>query len=557
MKALNKKYGFTLIELSLVLVIIGILLAIGLVAFKVLIQQAKFKQTKDTVNTACEAVKGYAERNYRLPSTSEFTTLGIPTKDAYNQNLIYSPATALASDNICTTTSTALLNVDIYDDCSGSPTTKNDVAFVVYSIGENRLDQTASGSTFTIYPGNCNVNGKVYDDIACFYDINALRSEVCPPPLTIDTSDLPTTAFEDTYYEGTVKGDGGFPPYVVSTSPATLPCGLQLSGNKIYGTVNCENLANGTLSTCSSTASFTITLSDTPTVPPSSSVSTNFTLTIKPQTPKVVETSLPQAQEGVPYSVSLNAIGGDGNYTWTISGSLPTGLSASGNTISGTPSTGTAGTYTITATVESCSESSSTVLSLVVNPQLSSGGGSGGTCSSYNVRILESSWSGSDYIRGIFVNGSCTSSYQSRKDSNFTGVTNTTVYLYTSGTCSGTPAETYDLTTIDTDNDCNVYISCSGDNDTCKIYNNPTVYCPVASFGLTGTAAAFRYGSTSGFCTYFATFTVPIGIYVYTTWYCAIWSLQCKYYFSQEFQISENSSLDCRVWIDQNCSIYD
>ena len=374
MKALNKKYGFTLIELSLVLVIIGILLAIGLVAFKVLIQQAKFKQTKDTVNTACEAVKGYAERNYRLPSTSEFTTLGIPTKDAYNQNLIYSPATILASDNICTTTSTALLNVDIYDDCSGSPTTKNDVAFVVYSIGENRLDQTASGSAFTIYPGNCNVNGKVYDDIACFYDINALRSEVCPPPLTIDTSDLPTTAFEDTYYEGTVKGDGGFPPYVVSTSPATLPCGLQLSGNKIYGTVNCENLANGTLSTCSSTASFTITLSDTPTVPPSSSVSTNFTLTIKPQTPKVVETSLPQAQEGVPYSVSLNAVGGDGSYTWTISGSLPTGLSASGNTISGTPAVGTAGTYSITATVESCSESSSTVLSLVVNPQLVSGG---------------------------------------------------------------------------------------------------------------------------------------------------------------------------------------
>jgi prepilin-type N-terminal cleavage/methylation domain-containing protein len=61
---------------------------------------------------------------------------------------------------------------------------------------------------------------------------------------------------------------------------------------------------------------------------------------------------LPDGYEGVAYSETLIATGGTAPYTWTmISGALPTGLQLSGNTISGTPPTGSAGTYTFTIQV--------------------------------------------------------------------------------------------------------------------------------------------------------------------------------------------------------------
>ncbi|MEX2375115.1 MAG: putative Ig domain-containing protein [Dehalococcoidia bacterium] len=54
----------------------------------------------------------------------------------------------------------------------------------------------------------------------------------------------------------------------------------------------------------------------------------------------VTTTALPDGTEGEPYNESLSAAGGDGNYVWSVtSGALPSGLSlsASGGTISGTP----------------------------------------------------------------------------------------------------------------------------------------------------------------------------------------------------------------------------
>lgn len=52
----------------------------------------------------------------------------------------------------------------------------------------------------------------------------------------------------------------------------------------------------------------------------------------------VSTTALPDAVSGQPYSANLNAQGGSGAYTWAVtSGTLPPGLSLSGNTISGTP----------------------------------------------------------------------------------------------------------------------------------------------------------------------------------------------------------------------------
>ncbi|HET7301498.1 MAG TPA: putative Ig domain-containing protein, partial [Oleiagrimonas sp.] len=77
-----------------------------------------------------------------------------------------------------------------------------------------------------------------------------------------------------------------------------------------------------------------------------------MTINIGPATSPITVTpgTLPALQDGVAFSQTLSASGGTPPYTWSLaSGSLPLGLSLSGNTISGTPST--AGGYTFTLQV--------------------------------------------------------------------------------------------------------------------------------------------------------------------------------------------------------------
>ncbi|HKF44352.1 MAG TPA: Ig-like domain repeat protein [Thermoanaerobaculia bacterium] len=60
--------------------------------------------------------------------------------------------------------------------------------------------------------------------------------------------------------------------------------------------------------------------------------------------------TLPAAVVGTPYSATLQSVGGTGAITWTIlSGSLPGGLTLSGNVISGTPSAAGSFTFTLQA----------------------------------------------------------------------------------------------------------------------------------------------------------------------------------------------------------------
>lgn len=66
--------------------------------------------------------------------------------------------------------------------------------------------------------------------------------------------------------------------------------------------------------------------------------------------PTITTESLPNGRVGEPYSASLGA-DGTAPITWSVTnGSLPTGLSLNGNTISGTPTTAGTSTFTVTAT---------------------------------------------------------------------------------------------------------------------------------------------------------------------------------------------------------------
>jgi Putative Ig domain len=90
--------------------------------------------------------------------------------------------------------------------------------------------------------------------------------------------------------------------------------------------------------------------------------SLSFTITINALA--ISTTSLPNGTVGIAYSASVSATGGATPYTWTITG-LPTGLSASGSSISGTPTQ--SGSFTITVKV---TDSASTPASVQVTLSL-------------------------------------------------------------------------------------------------------------------------------------------------------------------------------------------
>jgi uncharacterized protein YhjY with autotransporter beta-barrel domain len=159
--------------------------------------------------------------------------------------------------------------------------------------------------------------------------VNAAPSNACT--LTINPSSLPNPAVGMPYSQ-TVTATGGNGPYTYAVNSGSLPAGLSL------------NTSTGVISgtpTFAGPSSFTISASD-----PSgfSGVSATYTLTVSGNTLTISPATLPNGTKGTAYSQTLATSGGTAPYTYSVSGSLPAGLTLSASTgaLTGTPtSTGT------------------------------------------------------------------------------------------------------------------------------------------------------------------------------------------------------------------------
>ena len=173
-------------------------------------------------------------------------------------------------------------------------------------------------------------------------------SLVVAPALAISTGSLPAGQVA-TAYSQTLQASGGAPPYTWSISAGTLPSGLSLAGAQISGTPSAAGTSN-----------FTVKVVDANTA----LVSRALSITVGPAPISITTSSLPGGQVGVSYQQTLQASGGTGSYTWSISsGGLPSGLSlgASGQ-ITGTPVA--SGNASFTARVTDSTGSATRVLSI-------------------------------------------------------------------------------------------------------------------------------------------------------------------------------------------------
>ena len=179
---------------------------------------------------------------------------------------------------------------------------------------------------------------------------------VRPAPPTITTMSLPDGTVTQPYNR-TLQRTGGTPPFAWSVT-GTIPPGLNFDSSTggISGTP-----------TAAGTSNFTAQITDAL----SQSDTQDLSITIAlPAPPNITTTTLPNGTIASAYSQTVQASGGTGALTWSISaGSLPTGLNpinSSTGQITGTPSAAGTFSFTVRAT-DTLNQSDDQPLSLTID----------------------------------------------------------------------------------------------------------------------------------------------------------------------------------------------
>ncbi len=186
---------------------------------------------------------------------------------------------------------------------------------------------TVAGNQITGTPTvgfNGPVTVKVTDSSTPANNAQSNLTLVINAPLSIPTSSLNNGTVGQPY-STTLAAVGGMSPYTFSATG--LPNGLGVSGNQITGTptVACNP--------CS------VTIMAVDSANPQGSVQKTLPLTITLTPLSVTTSALNGGTAGQAYSTTLAATGGQAPYTFSATG-LPSGLSVSGNQITGTTATG-------------------------------------------------------------------------------------------------------------------------------------------------------------------------------------------------------------------------
>lgn len=182
-KGLNCPKGFTLIELSIVLVILGLIIGTIAPLFKTLTKKNKLTDGRQLVATARDEIKGDVVRTRTLPAN--LSNVG-HTIDPWQNDLVYIPANNLAGQDICSWLATGSnqtgLAVCLDGNCAANK--KANVAFVVASIGGNTNRQLEN-------PTNHDGNGSDLELRLYNYGTETDQYTTAPDPNT------PTDQFDD------------------------------------------------------------------------------------------------------------------------------------------------------------------------------------------------------------------------------------------------------------------------------------------------------------------------------------------------------------------------
>ncbi len=174
-------------------------------------------------------------------------------------------------------------------------------------------------------------------------------------PLSLSNTALPNGTV-GVAYSSTIGVSGGTSPYTCVLTSGTLPAGLSLNGCVVSGTPT-------------TAGPVTVMVKATDSANPANTVTGPESITINPA-PSLTISSPPAATAGTPYTGVIPISGGNSPYSCSITtGTLPAGLTLTGCTLSGTPTTPGTTTVTVKGTDSSTPVvTTSTPINVVVNP---------------------------------------------------------------------------------------------------------------------------------------------------------------------------------------------
>ncbi|WP_303850339.1 prepilin-type N-terminal cleavage/methylation domain-containing protein [Seleniivibrio woodruffii] len=192
---MNKK-GFTLLELAIVLIIVGVLSAGAMKILFGAFNNNKQTATRNNIALIVKDIAAYTVKGRRLPATLDRATS--QTSDTFGRALVYEAAENLEDTDIC--------SVQTTDMSINGAVTENNIAFLVISTGEDGQQQyTESDNTYTFNNGN--------DDVVGWMNLGTLQAMAgCDGSLSIEQNKLPDAIVSNTYsFKLTPKG--GTSPY--------------------------------------------------------------------------------------------------------------------------------------------------------------------------------------------------------------------------------------------------------------------------------------------------------------------------------------------------------
>ena len=277
--------GFSLVEMALVLVVVGIVIGIGAGMIGPLTTMSKTRESREILESDIASVSSWSASNNRLPTftptppdTTRFDQIvkspvdswGRPLMYLYDANLAPSGANVPTKDTICGRKTTA---ISITDTTVIPTVTTNNVAFVIISQGEDALTQTTLNGILNgvalngVIAGSGAATGTItrdptVSDIIRWITLDELRSKVgCQgAQLRIVNNELPFGALPTTY-SVKVYADGGVPfaanPNTYKWCVNTLPAGFSAPIGGIQN-ANCLNANEATWGTTTAASELTI-----------------------------------------------------------------------------------------------------------------------------------------------------------------------------------------------------------------------------------------------------------------------------------------------------------
>lgn len=238
------KKGFTLIELAIVMVVIGLLVGGSIQMMSVMSKRAKVTEAKQQLETLREGILGFVQTNGALPTQNEFETLGDIT-DPWGRHIDYYPdANLTQNDLLC-------IDDDTYDTLNTpaappSLSPINDIGFILVSSGANYNMQTDMMTERKLYAqGIDNVDDNTtdmsrneeYDDLFIVVTLAELKAlgNCQSKILQIINPTLPTGTVGTAYPSTSIIATGNNGTLTYST-PANCPAGMSCSGGSITGT---------------------------------------------------------------------------------------------------------------------------------------------------------------------------------------------------------------------------------------------------------------------------------------------------------------------------------